>query len=206
MIKAILFDFDGVLTTDPTGTISIMNYIKENTTIDCCKFEKCYRAHNWNLLYGVSTHESIWSEVCVCYGRKIDVSILHQSFKATPLDELMFALLKELKLNGYKIGLVTDNKSDRVNMILDQLNLRELFDSVVISADVGSGKKESKIFDTILGDLSLCYNECVFIDNNENNLVIPKERGMQTIHFDHIVRDDRSLRRKLFELINYRGG
>ena len=30
MIKAVLFDFDGVLTTDATGSQSIMNYIGSN--------------------------------------------------------------------------------------------------------------------------------------------------------------------------------
>lgn len=34
MIKAILFDFDGVLTTDRTGSLSICNYICKKTGID----------------------------------------------------------------------------------------------------------------------------------------------------------------------------
>ncbi|NOW90048.1 beta-phosphoglucomutase-like phosphatase (HAD superfamily) [Clostridium beijerinckii] len=34
MIKAILFDFDGVLTTDATGSLWICNYICKKTGLD----------------------------------------------------------------------------------------------------------------------------------------------------------------------------
>lgn len=34
MIKAVLFDFDGVLTTDATGSQSICNYICKETGVD----------------------------------------------------------------------------------------------------------------------------------------------------------------------------
>ena len=38
MIKAVLFDFDGVLTTDATGSESILNYICKKTGLDIEKF------------------------------------------------------------------------------------------------------------------------------------------------------------------------
>ena len=42
MIKSILFDFDGVLTTDATGSLSICNYICNKTGLDIEIFEKEY--------------------------------------------------------------------------------------------------------------------------------------------------------------------
>lgn len=189
MYKAILFDFDGVLTTDSTGTVSIMKYFENETDIDLEKFEKAYRKHNWNLLYGKSTHQEIWNQVCKDALQKIDISALYDSFVATPLDTKMISLAQELKEKGYIIGMITDNKTDRVEYILEHHNLRDLFDLVTISANIGSGKKEETIFESTIISNSLIYEECIFIDNNKSNLVIPNEKGMGTIFFDHNERD-----------------
>ena len=56
-IKAILFDYDGVMTIDKTGTESICNYISNTLGIDKNVFEKEYRKYNKDLLYGKPTSE-----------------------------------------------------------------------------------------------------------------------------------------------------
>ena len=43
MIKAILFDFDGVITIDKTGSKPICNYISSVMNIDLQLFTKEYR-------------------------------------------------------------------------------------------------------------------------------------------------------------------
>lgn len=43
MIKAVLFDFDGVLTTDATGSQSICNYICKETGVDSELFKREYK-------------------------------------------------------------------------------------------------------------------------------------------------------------------
>lgn len=199
-MKAILFDFDGVLTTDATGTTSVMNYIETKTDIDREIFEKSYRKHNLDLLLGRKKHENVWDEICHEVSKSIDIKILHQSFLATPLDEKMLDIAKSLKEYGYKIGMITDNKSDRMKMILDHHQLNELFDVMSISADIGSSKKDSEIFDNTIQKLSLNYEDCVFIDNNKGNLVIPSSKGMHTLYFDHNERNHMRLIDDLNEL------
>jgi len=189
MIKAILFDLDGVLTTDATGTTSIAKYIDEHTNIDKDVFEKAYRKHNWKLLYGHTIHEEMWSTLCSDMDQTLDIDILRKAFNETPMDRDMIALSKYLKASGYIVGMVTDNKRDRVEQIISHNQLQDLFDVVTISADIGSGKKEKPIFDAALNELNLSYESCVFIDNNQSNLVIPNEYGMATIFYDHNNRD-----------------
>jgi len=189
MIKAVLYDLDGVLTTDATGTTSIVKYIDEHTDIDKDLFEKAYRKHNWKLLYGRTTHEEMWPILCTDLNQQLDINILRKAFNETPMDFKMISLIKYLKGMGYTVGMITDNKSDRVKQLIDHNNLQDLFDVVTISADIGSGKKEKPIFDSALNELNLSYESCVFIDNNQSNLVIPNEYGMATIFYDHNNRD-----------------
>ena len=42
MIKCILFDFDGVLTIDKTGSASITNYLAQETKISLDIIKECY--------------------------------------------------------------------------------------------------------------------------------------------------------------------
>jgi len=57
----------------------------------------------------------------------------------------------------------------------------ELFDSIVVSAEIGSDKSSSKIFKIALQELNKKPESCIFIDNNEKNLVIPREMGFTTL-------------------------
>lgn len=189
MIKAVLFDLDGVLTTDATGTTSIVKYIDKHTDIDKDIFEKAYRKHNWKLLYGHTTHEDMWSTLCSDINQTLDIDILRKAFNETPMDLNMISLSKYLKDSGYIVGMVTDNKRDRVEQIIQHNHLQDLFDVVTISADIGSGKKEKPIFDSTLNEINLSYESCIMIDNNQDNLVIANENGMATIFYDHNNRD-----------------
>lgn len=185
MIKAILFDFDGVLTTDATGSQSICNYICKKTGLDMELFKKEYYKYNDNLLYGKINHENIWDKLCKDLNTKIDINILYESFINTPIDSLMIKFVNKLKQQNYKIGMVTDNKKDRIDEIVKYYDLNKTFDSITVSAEVGSGKDCSEIFVQAIQHLKVNTDECVFIDNQEKNLIIPKSMGMNVIYFDH---------------------
>jgi putative hydrolase of the HAD superfamily len=40
-------------------------------------------------------------------------------------------------------------------------------------------------------------NECIFIDNNEKNLIIPKSMGINTIYYDDKKRDIEKIKKEL---------
>lgn len=189
MIKAVFFDFDGVLTLDATGTTSIVNYITAKVDIDKESFNKEYRKFNRDLLSGIKTHDMIWGDLCRALNREIPKEVLADSFTHTPMDFRMIALAEELKSQGYKLGVITDNKADRIEAISAQWNLDELFDVISVSASVGSSKSGKEIFLDAMGRVGAEAEECVFIDNNPKNLLIPEELGMSVIHFDHDRRD-----------------
>lgn len=188
MYKAILFDFDGVLTTDATGTTSIVYYFENEIKIPRSVFETAYRKHNSDLLYGKAEHEVVWPIICNEMRQTVSIEKLYDSFVATPLDLNMFKLVRELKKLGYKTAMVTDNKTDRIERIVDHHDLSEDFDEIIISADIGSGKKHSEIFDLVTRRLGVNPCECIMIDNNADNLLVPNRQGMHGIFYDHDLR------------------
>jgi putative hydrolase of the HAD superfamily len=183
MIKAIFFDYDGVMTTDKTGSWTICKYISKVTDVGFDKLLETYRKFNNDLLYGKTTHEKIWGKLCTELGKDIDIKHLYDSFIITPVNEPMYELVKKLKMS-YKTGLITDNKKDRLNAVIKYQKLNELFDTIIISADIGSGKDNTEIFKKAVESIDANYEECIFIDNQEKNLIVPSKLGMNTVFYD----------------------
>ena len=188
MIKGIFFDFDGVITLEKQGTPPMIAYIAVTTGLPVDAVEKAYRRHNRALLMGEVTHPDMWQQFCEELETDIDYGILKGAFLNITFDQSVIAYIRELK-GKYLIGMITDNKVDRIETILKEKGLEELFDVVVISAQVHSGKTEERIFAEALNRSGLESGECVFIDNTAQNLEVPRQMGFRTVYFDDEKRD-----------------
>lgn len=200
MFKAILFDFDGVLTIDKTGSQSIINYLAKKTGIGVELLNSSYYKHNKALLYGEITHKDIWHKFCNDIGSSLDYHLLIEAFQNTSLDYEMLSFVKQLK-EKYKIGMITDNKCDRIEEILNYHKLNSLFDIVSVSAAYHSGKEGKTIFEKTISMLDIMPSESIFIDNTEKNLSIPRQMGMHTILFDDENRNITVFRENLLGLL-----
>lgn len=183
MIKAVFFDFDGVLTTDKTGSTTTTRYISQKTGIELSAVKSAFARHNTALTLGMKTHSEVWREICDDLGQPVPIDLLQEAFRSTPLNKEMFKLASELRRNC-RVGIITDNKKDRIDCLKRHLGLDALFDPVVVSAEVGSDKGEPEIFVAALRSAGVKASEAVFIDNNSDNLVAPGTLGMRTFFHD----------------------
>lgn len=197
MIKAVLFDFDGVLTTDKTGSVTTLRYLSAKTGIGEQELWGAFAMFNDDLLHGRSTHAEVWPSLCSTLGRELDIALLAEAFESTPANREMFDLARALKSGGYSTGIVTDNKQDRIDRLKACLGLEALFSPIVVSAECGCGKNDRAIFDHALERLGVRPDQAVFIDNSRRNLVAANAIGMKTIHFDDEANDVHGLVRTL---------
>lgn len=188
MVKAIFFDFDGVLTDFECGSSNVCHNLSEKTGISEAKLLSCYDKHARDLYIKAISHKEIWDDFCKCAGKKIDISLLDYAFRNIPMNEKMLDLAKKLRKN-YKVGIITDNTKERFSAIIDEFKLPEKFDVIILSADVGATKKDERIFRAAIDALKLKPQECVFIDNNARNLEVPKRMGFKTIFWDFEKKD-----------------
>lgn len=200
MIKAVLFDFDGVLTLDKSGSQSILKYISKATGISYDILKREYVKYNDDLLMGNTTHGDIWQRFCSGVGSNIEYELLTEAYRHTPIDYEMVDLVRELKAK-YKTAMVTDNKCDRMDEIVTYYNLKELFQVISVSAEIKSGKASERIFVRTLEKLNVKPEECIFIDNSENNLIVPSEMGIHTILFDDGKRNLKETRENIYSII-----
>jgi putative hydrolase of the HAD superfamily len=199
LIKAVLFDYDGVLTLDKSGSYSICKYISSQTHIDYDKLSIAYQKYNNDLLVGKITHEDIWEDFCASIGKSISIRYLFDAYKNTSLNQKMYDLVKKIN-KTYKTALITDNKKDRIDFVRQWQKLDDIFCSITISAEIGSGKEFEAIFLRTVKELSVECSECVFIDNQEKNLIVPNKLGIKTIFYDHKENNIKELISKLKEL------
>ena len=200
MIETIFFDFDGVLTTDPSGSYTTCQYIQK--IAPDLKFDDilaCYRQHHQQLLLGHCTHQDIWADFCACIGVELSSNVLTKAFQNTPCNEGMFDLCHSLK-SHYQLGIITDNSKDRFDTLKEYLNLPTRFKHIIVSSDIGSRKDSEHNFKTALQLANAQAEACVFIDNNAANLIMPDKLGFHTIFYDHKKNDLDGLKRKLQDL------
>lgn len=84
-------------------------------------------------------------------------------------------------LGDYKIGLVTEDSSDLLELKLKKFKLNAFFDCVICSDHVGYMKPHKKYVELALEKLDVTSSECLFIgDNYEKDLKMAEKRGANT--------------------------
>ena len=90
--------------------------------------------------------------------------------------------LEQLK-EKYKLILLTDNWPCVTNY-LNEYKIHNYFDKIYISSIYGVEKKDKIFFDYPLNELNIKPGEELFIDDNELNLDIAREKGLEVMLMD----------------------
>jgi putative hydrolase of the HAD superfamily len=198
-IEAVFLDFDGVLTPDRTGTLTTCRYLAQATGLAFEDVKAAFEPHRWALARGITTREATWPLVCSALGRDIPRELLVRAFESTPLDAPMFAFANAVARH-VKVGIITDNPKDRMDVVRRALWLDRVFDPIVVSAEEGCAKDDPAIFHRALGRARAAPQASIFIDNDAGNVAVAKSAGLHALFFDDEKRDLALLARELLAL------
>lgn len=187
-IDCVFFDYDGVLTTDATGSTTTCRYLSERAAVPIERVRLAFARHNRALTLGHVTHEAVWPEICAAIGRALPLQLLTDAFDSTPANGAMFDLARRLRV-ACSVGIITDNKSDRMRRLIAVQRLGELFEPIVVSAAEGVSKESKMLFERALAAAGVQAERSVFIDNDSENVAVAATCGMHAIHFDHVRND-----------------
>jgi putative hydrolase of the HAD superfamily len=196
VIRAVFFDYDGVLTRDKTGSLTMNRFLSTRTGIPYDNVCRAFQRHNRALNEGESSYAEVWPAVCAELERDLPPDLLVKAFESTPVNEEMLRLARGLKVR-YAVGIITDNKKDRIDYLKQYQRLPEVFAPIVVSAEVRCTKASPAIFQRALDCLGVAPEDSIFIDNTQSNLVAPAALGMKTIYFDDERNDVEGLARFL---------
>ncbi|ULU24578.1 HAD-IA family hydrolase [Dyella terrae] len=199
LIRTIFFDYDGVLTTDKSGSLTTCRYLSEASGIALSTINAAFHPYAGDLFTGRARHADIWSGVCESLNSDLDIGLLFEAFESTPLNGAMVSLARTLQAH-HSIGIITDNPIDRMDHLRVHQDLDSLFSPIVASAEVGSSKQGQEIFLSAMSRASVAPEECIFIDNSEPNVAMARTLGMHAIFHDDGKNDIDALAKELRRL------
>ena len=180
MIKAILFDFYGVI-----GRDWFWQWVSENVEDLTSERRDFLQGLSDTLDQGLISNKTFIEEVSKYTGLpKIQAN--SQVIEITKIDPEVLCLISELKKANYKIGLVTNADYEFLQETMDINNLWPYFDAITISSLVRFIKPGPEIFEIALNKFSVTANEVLFIDDRPRNVAGAEKLGISGIVFTSV--------------------
>jgi epoxide hydrolase-like predicted phosphatase len=89
-------------------------------------------------------------------------------------EDSMTSLVTRARAAGIRTALLSNSWGNEY----DRRDWHEMFDTVVISGEVGMRKPEREIFELVLKRIGLPADQCVFIDDMAHNIVAAQQAGL----------------------------
>jgi epoxide hydrolase-like predicted phosphatase len=189
-IEAILFDLGGVYTDSPFTAMDDVS-AELGTTPDTIReilFGDYHvdNDHPWHRLERGEVTLQIAREEIIALGREHDLEIdplvmLSRIGTGGGTRDVLIQRTRELRNQGYKTALLTNNFAEVRLAWRKLLPVDELFDVVVDSSEVGMRKPNPAIFQHTLELLSVSAEQSIFLDDFAGNIAAAARLGIRGV-------------------------
>ncbi len=192
-VEAIVSDFGGVLTTP---LLTSFMAVQDEIGISPENLGKAMRTvteeDGENPLYKMERGEMAEVDFLARLGDGLEPLLGHRPelhrfreiyFQALHPNLPMIELMRELKAEGKRMAMLTNNVREWEPLWRSMLPVDEIFETVVDSGFVGCRKPEPQIYEMTLERLGLPAEVCLFIDDLPHNVEGAREIGMSAVHF-----------------------
>jgi putative hydrolase of the HAD superfamily len=196
MIRAVVSDFGGVLTTPLLHSFAAY---QDETGISAAALGNAMQAiaerdgaHPlFELEKGRMTEDAFLRSIAEALEPELGhVPEMHGFkeiyFEALHPNEPMIELMRRIREGGrHRMALLTNNVREWEPLWRPMLPVDEIFEFVVDSAFVGTRKPEREIYEITVERLGDGYGpaDCLFVDDVEVNVEAARELGMSAVHF-----------------------
>jgi putative hydrolase of the HAD superfamily len=196
MIKYIIFDFD--------DTLSDFQHCKENAKskitpyliaqgIDTESYWKTFEERFEKLFSRYINHELTVREYRIArythHGIDEEQAEIYNEIylktvnKALLFDDVM-PILSDLKEKGYKLYVLTNGPLSQRDKI-EACEAGKLFDKIFISAELGVGKPDTKVYDKVIASIGCKGSEALMLgDSFENDCVSAEKAGLAALQIN----------------------
>jgi putative hydrolase of the HAD superfamily len=185
MIKAILFDADGVVIAphpyfskrlqDEFGISSekVLPFFKN-------EFKTCTIGKT-DLKNEIAKYLPEWG-----WNKSLDEMLAIWFSGEKVVNEEILEIVDGLRLKGMKCYLASDNEKYRANYLVNEMGLEKHFDGMFFSCNLGCTKSEPQFYEKALAELKLQPDGVMYWDDDPKNIEVAKIKGMDARVYEGI--------------------
>ena len=203
MIKAIIFDMDGLMIDSERVTFECYQEILKgmNLTMD----EEFYKTVLGKPLKG------IYQRFYDVYGNDFPIedvikdvhALMAKRFETegVPIKTGLKSLLEYLKENNYKTIVATSSNRDRVDTILSQAQITDYFDDSICGDEVTKGKPNPEVFLKSCQKLGVNVDEAIVLEDSEAGIQASYDAGIKVICIPDMKYPEKQYEEKTFKIL-----
>jgi len=148
------------------------------------RFERCFFTRKINSI------EEIIREFLEKEGIPYNTALLHKLAESFIIKDIHIFKdaelgIKERRKRGYKTAVLSNTSCQSYESLKERFKLKQLFDVIILSCNVGFLKPEKRIFEIALEELGCSANEAVMVgDSLEEDIRGAESVGMKAILID----------------------
>lgn len=203
MIKAIIFDMDGLMIDSERVTFECyQERLKDmNLTMD----EEFYKTLLGKPIKG------IYQRFYDVYGNDFPIENVIQNVhqlmaerfetEGVPVKKGLVELLHYLKDNNYKTIVATSSNRDRVDKILAQAKITEFFDDSICGDEVTKGKPNPEVFLKSCQKLGVNVDEAIVLEDSEAGIQASYDANIKVICIPDMKYPEKQYEEKTFKIL-----
>ena len=203
MIKAIIFDMDGLMIDSERVTFKCyQERLKDmNLTMD----EEFYKTLLGKPIKG------IYQRFYDVYGNDFPIENVIQDVhqlmaerfetEGVPVKKGLVELLHYLKDNNYKTIVATSSNRDRVDKILAQAKITEFFDDSICGDEVTKGKPNPEVFLKSCQKLGVNVDEAIVLEDSEAGIQASYDANIKVICIPDMKYPEKQYEEKTFKIL-----
>lgn len=203
MIKAIIFDMDGLMIDSERVTFECyQERLKDmNLTMD----EEFYKTLLGKPIKG------IYQRFYDVYGNDFPIENVIQDVhqlmaerfetEGVPIKKGLVELLHYLKDNNYKTIVATSSNRDRVDKILAQAKITEFFDDSICGDEVTKGKPNPEVFLKSCQKLGVNVDEAIVLEDSEAGIQASYDANIKVICIPDMKYPEKQYEEKTFKIL-----
>lgn len=181
-----MWDYGGVLELSP---LELMAEVSKLLGVTREELGEVYFRYN----HLANAHNMPWGEMFAKVVAEFDDSedtqnkvtaLIKQANEEKVLNEPLIQYIRTLRTRGYHTA-VLSNYSDGLRSRLAQQGILDLFDTVVVSGEVGMQKPSPEIFAYTASAIGVEVSEMLFVDDTKKSLSTASEIGYAPVLFEN---------------------
>ena len=182
-VKAILFDFGGVLAEEGFRNGLVALATEQGLDAGAMPATAMRAVYDSGFVLGRGSAADFWALLRERSGLEGEDDVLTlRILDGFIIRPWMIELVRGLHVRGYITGILSDQTH-----WLDELDQRDHFykdfDHVFNSYYLGKGKRDPELFNDVASTLGLTPGEVLFVDDDDGNVLRARSTGMQAIRY-----------------------